>query len=80
MENKSLIPISDLYQLALLDLHKIQQIKYERDGRRYIGFYERSKASRVLSRYVSGTMKVCLRDYVASLHRIKDRIFDSERV
>lgn len=74
-----LISTSDFNELAILDCCKIPQIKSERTGRRYSGYFEKEKAEKVLQEFRDGTLKVVARDLVSSIRFVKDRIFDSER-
>lgn len=78
MEPPQLIPVSDFHKLAVLDLFKIQPVRVEHDGR-FWAFYSRVLAEPLLSEYESGLLQAPLRDYTASLDRVKTRIFEAER-
>ena len=75
MEN---LAVSDLHKLAVLDLHRISPIRTEHNGR-FWAFFPKDKAEKLLADYDAGTLKVVARDFVASVSRVKDRIFEHER-
>lgn len=75
MESNNVIKISDLYRLAVLDCLHIPQISCERD-RRYYGIFDAEKSGPILVDYDSGTLQVSARELVASIQRVKDRIFE----
>ena len=74
-----LIAVSDMYRLAALDLFQIPPARHEHTAR-YLAFFTRRDAEKLLADYDTGNMKASLRDYAAALKRVKDRIFESERL
>jgi hypothetical protein len=76
--SETLIPISDFHKLAVLDLLKVVPTKTEHTGR-FWAYYPQEKVEVILTEYETGTLKVIARDFVASVQRIKDRIFEAER-
>ena len=77
MEENCLIPVSDFNKLAVLDLLRITPRRTEYNGR-YWAFFDQTAAG-PLAEYESGALQRPLRDFVASLDRVKTRIFESER-
>lgn len=73
-----LLAISDFHRLAILDLHRIIPKRIKHNGR-YWAYFSEDEAGQILSEYDAGTLTVICRDFVASIERVKDRIFESER-
>lgn len=78
-DNKDLIPVSDFFKLAVLDLLHLTPRRTEHNGR-YWAYFDRGSAQKLLDQYDSGVLRGCLRDYAASIERVKTRIFESERM
>lgn len=78
-DNGALIPVSDFFKLAALDLLRIAPEHFEYHNR-YWAYFLADQAQKVLEQYDSGALTGCLRDYAASLERVKTRIFESERM
>ncbi len=78
MGTTELQAISDFHRLAILDLHRIIPKKIEHNGR-YWAYFSEEDVGQILSDYDAGSLTVIARDFVASIGRVKDRIFESER-
>ena len=78
MEPLELEAISDFYKLVVLNHLKITPQRTEYNGR-YWGFFIKVEVSKVLNDYDAGRLKVVARDFVSSINRVKDRIFELER-
>jgi len=74
----NLTPVTDLYKLSVLDLHRITPDESEYNGR-YWAFFSDPTTQDVLAAYDAGRLKVVARDFVAAINRTKDRIFEMER-
>jgi hypothetical protein len=71
--------VSDYFKLALLDLHDIQPLRVEYDGR-YWAFFDSEKARPILTAFDDGTQKESVRDYSRALISMKSRIFEMARI
>ena len=81
MEPIDLLKISDMYKLAVLDCCHITLVSHEHvKDQRYYGFFHKEEAEPILDDYDSGRLNVSARDFSASIQRVKDRIFESERL
>ena len=81
MESTDLIKVSDMYKLAVLDCCHIALVKNEHEkNQRYYGFFDKAEAAPILDDYDSGRLNVSARDFSASIQRVKDRIFETERI
>jgi hypothetical protein len=78
MEEKDLTAISDVYRLAIANYYKIKPTKTEHTGR-FWAYFPRKTIETILADYDAGTMTVVARDFVASIQRTKDTIFEAER-
>lgn len=79
MSPSDLIPVSDIYRLAVLNMMGISPVKTDYKDYRYWGFFDPEKAETILADYENGTLRVVARDLSASIVRVKDRIFEMER-
>ena len=70
--------VSDFYKLAILDLHHIMPTVSEYKNR-YFCYFDKSKAQPIIDQYDAGSLAVNARDFVASINRSKDKIFEAER-
>lgn len=71
--------VSDYSKLAVLDMKGIIPLRSERVDGRFWGIYATKDVEKILELYDSGKMKVSVREFVAALGRVKDRIFERER-
>ncbi len=77
-KNMELVAVSDFYKLAVLDLYRVIPIRAEHTGR-YWAYFSKEDAQKLIDEYESGHLKVVARDFVSSISRVKDRIFELER-
>ena len=78
MESSELLAVSDFHKLAVLDHYKVAPKKVEHTGR-YWAFFLKQEVEKLIDDYDSGRLKVVARDFVSSINRVKDRIFEMER-
>lgn len=73
------IAVTDIFKLAVLDLKgvPVRQIKW--NGRLW-AYFEKKEAEEVLANYEAGHLLVQARDFASSIQRVKDRIFEAERI
>ena len=74
-----LIGESDYFRLAALDYSNLTPIDIKVENGRVWFYYRKRDAEPVLSAYDSGQLRASLRDFSASLVRIKTKIFSIER-
>lgn len=72
------IEVSDFNKLAVLDLNRIRPLRSNYDGR-YRVYFRREDVEKIICDYENGLLTVVARDFVSSIKRVKDRIFESER-
>jgi hypothetical protein len=64
----------------VLDLSGILPIRTEYNGTRFWAYFPKEKAQQILESYDGGTLKVFARDFEAALVRVKNKVFESERL
>jgi hypothetical protein len=74
-----IISESDYFKLAALDLLNITPTEIKSLSGRIWFYFVKNDAQPILSAYESGKLNGSLRDYAASLVRIKTKIFSIER-
>jgi hypothetical protein len=78
MKTEEEVAISDIFKLTVADHFKKTPIRTEHTGR-YWAYYAKRDVDKLLEDYESGHLRVIARDFVSSLNRVKDRIFEAER-
>lgn len=79
MESQSLQPESDLYRLAVADLHGITPVKTNLNGR-FWAYFDPSKVDGIFRSYEDGSLRVSARDFASALTRVKDKVFSAQRM